>query len=108
MKKAIQFVAVLAVVAMASTSLMAAEGGNARKGKYLYKKSCKSCHVDGAAGGKLTPMSKTQGQWDRFFDRDKHEKNPDAWSKFSEQDIKDVQQYLYDHALDSDQPETCG
>ena len=28
--------------------------------------------------------------------------------KFSEQDLKDVNQFLYDHAVDSDQPETCG
>ena len=38
----------------------------------------------------------------------KHKKNPDAWSKFSEGDLKDIQQYMYDHAMDSDQPETCG
>lgn len=99
---------VVVMVVFASTAVLAAEGGNSRKGKYLYKKSCKPCHVDGAEGAELTPLSKTQKQWDRFFEKNKHKKNPDALNKFSEQDLKDVQQFLYDHAVDSDQPETCG
>jgi hypothetical protein len=50
----------------------------------------------------------TQAQWDRFFDKDKHKAKPDAFKKFSDQDVKDIQQFLFDHAADSDQPETCG
>ncbi len=100
------------IVAMAmvfsSTLVLAVDGGNSRKGKYLYKKSCKPCHVDGAEGGELTPLSKTQKQWDRFFNKNKHKKSPDALGKFTEKDLKDINQFLFDHAVDSDQPETCG
>lgn len=106
--KLIKVLTVLLLVVFASTAVLAAEGGNSRKGKYLFKKNCKTCHVDGAEGGLLTPLSKTQKQWDRFFNDDKHQKSPDALKKFSEQDLKDVNQFLFDHALDSDQPETCG
>ena len=98
----------LLLVAFCGSSVLAVEGGNSRKGKYLYKKNCKTCHAADADGGELTPLSKTQKQWDRFFTNDKHKKNPDAWGKFSEKDIQDVNQFLYDHAVDSDQPETCG
>jgi len=106
--KLMKVLIVLMLVMFASTAVLASEGGNSRKGKYLFKKNCKTCHVAGAEGGELTPLSKTQKQWDRFFDEDKHQKSPEAVSKFSEQDLKDVQQFLYDHAVDSDQPETCG
>lgn len=99
---------VMMLVLLVSVAAFAAEGGNARKGKYLYKKNCKSCHVSGAEGGELTPLSKTQKQWDRFFNEDKHKKSPDALKGFSEQDLKDINQFLFDHAVDSDQPETCG
>jgi hypothetical protein len=47
-------------------------------------------------------------QWDRFFERDKHQANPDVWKGFSEKDLQDIQQFLFDHAADSDQPQTCG
>ena len=106
--KLMKVLIVMLVVVFASTAVFASEGGNSRKGKYLYKKNCKACHVEDAEGGALTPLSKTQKQWDRFFEKDKHKKSPDALNKFSEQDLKDVNQFLYDHAVDSDQPETCG
>ena len=62
----------------------------------------------GTEGVELTPLSKTQKQWDRFFTEDKHKKKADVWNKFSEKDLKDINQFLFDHAVDSDQPETCG
>jgi len=108
MKKMLKTVACLSVIAFCATTVLAAEGGNPKKGKYLYKKNCKTCHVAGAEGGALTPLSKTMSQWDRFFSRDKHQAKPDVWGDYSEKDLKDIQQFLYDHAADSDQPQTCG
>lgn len=96
----------LLIVAFAVSSAFAIEGGNPRKGKYLFKKNCKTCHTEGAEGGALTPLSKTMAQWDRFFKENKHPN--DALSNIAEQDLLDINQFLYDHAVDSDQPETCG
>jgi hypothetical protein len=56
----------------------------------------------------LTPMSKTMGQWDRFFERNKHKAKPEVFSDLSDKALKDIQQFLYDLASDSDQPATCG
>ncbi|HKJ04559.1 MAG TPA: cytochrome c [Geopsychrobacteraceae bacterium] len=89
-----------------ATTVFAIDGGNPRKGKYLFKKNCKSCHSDGAEGGDVTPLSKTQSQWDRMFKKAKHD--PKAWEGLSEKDLLDINQFLFDHASDSDQPETCG
>lgn len=106
MRKLLKATLLLSLAALIAVSALAAEGGNPRKGKHLYKKSCKSCHGSGGAGGELTPMSKTQAQWDRFFDKKKHDE--DAWKGLSEKDMQDVQQFLFDHAADSPQPQTCG
>ena len=106
MNKLLKIVSMFAVIALVATSIMAAEGGNPRKGKHLYKKTCKTCHGPDGDGGELTPMSKTQAQWDRFFKKGKHDAA--AWGDLSEKDLKDVQQFLYDHAADSPQPQTCG
>lgn len=108
MKSLFKLLLTLLLVAFAANTVLAAEGGNPKKGKYLFKKHCKSCHVDGSEGGALTPLSKTQAQWDRFFERDKHEKKPEVLEGLSDQDIKDIQQFLFDHAADSPQPQTCG
>ncbi len=96
----------LLVTAFCATSVMAVDGGNSRKGKYLFKKNCKTCHTDGAEGGAVTPLTKTMSQWDRFFKKAKHQAGP--WDSFSDQDLQDINQFLFDHAVDSDQPETCG
>ncbi|MFV7785830.1 c-type cytochrome [Shewanella marisflavi] len=86
----------------------AVDGGNPKKGKHLYKKECKACHSKGDAAGELTPMSKTMSQWDRFFKRDMHSAQPEVFKNLSDKERLDIQQFLYDHAADSDQPQTCG
>lgn len=96
----------LVLGAFCVTSAMAVEGGNPKKGKYLFKKNCKSCHVEGAEGGAVTPMNKTMSQWDRFFEKAKHP--AEGWENVKEADLLHINQYLFDHAADSDQPETCG
>ena len=106
MKKVLKSVLALGLVALFTTSVLAADGGNPRKGKHLFKKTCKTCHSAGGEGGDLTPMSKTMKQWDRVFEKQDH--NMDAWKGLSEQDLKDINQFLYDFAADSDQPATCG
>ncbi|GGY93542.1 MAG: hypothetical protein PWP74_1762 [Shewanella sp.] len=107
MKTKIQL-GVLLLATVLAAGATAADGGNPKKGKHLYKKECKVCHSKSDAAGELTPMSKTMAQWDRFFDKDKHKAKPEVFQKLSEQDLKDIQQFLYDHAADSAQPQTCG
>jgi len=108
MNRSKKMIALLAALLFCSTSALAIEGGNPKKGKHLYKKNCKSCHVAGGEGGEITPLSKTMSQWDRFFERDKHQAKPEVLENLNEKDIKDINQFLYDHAADSDQPQTCG
>jgi len=97
---------VLLIVAVGTTSALAVDGGNPRKGKYLFKKNCKTCHSEGAEGGDLTPLSKTMSQWDRAFSKKKV--GPKCLDGLSGEELLDINQFLYDHAVDSAQPETCG
>lgn len=93
----------------ASVAFAAIEGGDAKKGRTLTREQCKGCHTAGAEGGTMTPLSKTQRQWERFYVKEKHETvAPGTWSKISQADIKDIMQFMYDHAADSEQPDTCG
>lgn len=102
------FTVLIITTALAVSLALASEGGNPKKGKFLFKKNCKECHITGAACGEVTPLTKTQAQWDRFFETDKHVKNPDAVKNITPEEMKDIQQFLFDHAADSDQPQTCG
>ncbi len=98
----------LILTAFTATSVLAIEGGNARKGKHLFKKNCKICHDAGGEGGELTPMTKTMSQWDRYFKK-KAQKHPgDAISKMKKKDLKDINQFLFNSAADSPSPATCG
>jgi len=103
-------IALMAVCTLATNSALAAiEGGDAKNGKALAKEKCKYCHVAGAEGGTMTPLSKTQRQWERFYTKRKHDKlSPGAWDKITPTELTDIMQFMYDHAADSEQPETCG
>ena len=105
MKKTIVLVTLLLFVV---TSAFAVTGGNARKGKHLYKKNCKICHD--AIGEKevISPMSKTMSQWDRYFKRGFENHPAGIPDTMPEKDIKDIEQFLHDGAADSPAPSTCG
>ncbi|HJV21750.1 MAG TPA: cytochrome c [Holophagaceae bacterium] len=92
-----------------ATAVTAGEGkGSDTKGKFFFKKSCKACHVDGGSAKALTPLSKTQAQWRKFFEAGKH-KGEALSPKFgSPEQILDIKTFLINHASDSPQPETCG
>lgn len=101
---------VLTFVALAVLTAAAAfAGGSENKGKFNFKKTCKPCHTKGATAGEVTPLTKTQDQWQRYFKTGKHNKGSEQLSKFmTPEQLTDVQTFLVNHAADSPQPETCG
>ena len=104
MKKTTRFLIGLMIVTFTVTSAFAAiekPASQAKKGKYLYKKNCKSCH-------KKSASDKTMAQWERIYKKGKHKGGQAAWDKLDKDDLHRVFFYLYDHAKDSAQPETCG
>lgn len=106
MQKKVFLVLVLAAVAIfAVTSAFAA--GNARKGKTIWKKNCRDVCHNGSKNGiaELSPVSKTQAQWKAALPKIKE---CSAKASLKEKDVEDMFEYLHSHALDSDQPETCG
>ena len=105
MRNTLKLLALIAALA----APLAAQGGSDTKGKYFFKKSCKSCHVAGAAGKEITPLSKTQAQWKAYFAAGKHKKGAERLDSIVKpEQVKDVQTFLVNHASDSPQPETCG
>ncbi|WP_022850287.1 hypothetical protein [Limisalsivibrio acetivorans] len=108
-RKAFTAVVVAVLLAMAVSTAFAA---NARKGKRTWKKSCRTTCHDGSKAVELSPVSKTQAQWKRFFDN-AHAEIDEAHAgvevdALKDSDWADMFEYLHGHALDSDQPETCG
>ncbi|MBI1752709.1 MAG: cytochrome c [Acidobacteria bacterium] len=98
----------LTILALAAAPL-AAEGGSDIKGKYIFKKTCKTCHAAGASAKEVTPLSKTQAQWKAYFAAAKHNGGKEPLGKLLKpEQVKDVQAFLVNHASDSPQPETCG
>lgn len=110
MFKKLILLAVALMMVLSTTLAFAAdlEGGNGRKGKRTWKKYHQRC-ADGSKVEKMGASSKTQGQWKAAFTSDRSELPCGGkWEKIKPADEKDVYIYLYEHALDSDQPETCG
>lgn len=84
--------------------------GNARKGKMLFRKSCRSCHKDGGKAHALGPYEKTIKEWEAVFAKDNYKeyKCKAEWEKLSEQDLVDILLYLRSGASDSKVPRGCG
>jgi cytochrome c553 len=105
------------VVALISLTLVvgfsslgfSADSGNARKGKYTFRKSCRSCHNDDGTAASISPDSKTQAQWTRQFKPNKYGKLAckEEWVKLSENDRQDIYTYLHKYAFDSPSPAKC-
>ena len=87
--------------------VMADDQGNARKGKYLFRKNCRTCHVEGGDAKELSPMSKTQAEWQTAFDSYKQLQCVATWEALSDKDRADMFAYLYGHAFDSPSPAKC-
>ena len=70
MLKRIGAILIIFIFLFCSIGIVMAGGkkGNARKGKYLFRKNCRSCHIEGGSAKEISPISKTQAQWQKVFD----------------------------------------
>lgn len=92
--------------------LVAAAGkSNPKKGKYLFRKTCRMCHKEGVSGDRmgkpLSPVSKTQAEWKAVFGVYEKLACKDVWEKLSDRDLQDIFAHLYGHASDSPSPAKC-
>ena len=101
-----RFPSLLLLATLAVALPLAAEGSDT-KGKYYFKKSCKACHVEGK-GKVITPLSKTQSQWKKYFEGGKHQGEGFSPKFGTPAQMLDIRTFLVNHASDSPQPETCG
>ena len=91
------------------SALAAGAKGNETKGKYFFKQNCKTCHTKGAVGGEITPLNKKMAQWTTYFQAGRHNHGKEPLTQYVPEDqLRDVQTFLTNHAADSLQPETCG
>ena len=106
--KRIGSILIVVMLALTFTGIAAAaDKGNARKGKYLYRKNCRTCHIKGGDAKELSPLSKTQAQWQKVFADVDTLACKEQWTKLSEKDRQDMYAHLYGHAFDSPSPAKC-
>lgn len=94
------------VLAFCLTASMAlAVDGNSRKGKFLYRKHCRTCH--GATASDLSPGSKMQAEWKKLYADTSSIPCQKDWPALSAGDKKDIFSYLHEFAKDSPSPASC-
>ena len=99
--------ALIVMLAGVSVSFALEADGNSRKGKYLFRKSCRSCHAEGQAAKDISPVDMTQAQWKKLFTDYKKIPCYGDWKNVSDKSAKDIYSYLYNHAKDSPSPAKC-
>lgn len=84
----------------------------ADSGKDLFIRRCGQCHSKTSQNvSKAPPISEKKYaglQWKRFFERNKHQRKKDISALISDDEFKEIEKYLIDHAADTDQPEAIG
>jgi mono/diheme cytochrome c family protein len=106
MRSKLSYIVVACIMVLAVASMAFAFGdGNARKGKYLYRKHCRSCH--GQTASDLSPATKTQAEWTAIFDDVTTIPCHSDWPEVNDSDINDIFTYLHDYAKDSPSPAKC-
>ncbi len=111
MRQPIGMLLVVLSLGAAMFGTVLAEGGSETKGKYYFKKQCKTCHVKDAPGKVVTPLVKTQAQWKTWFTAGKHKNGTEPIGtglSLKPEQIKDIEAFMVAHASDSPQPMTCG
>lgn len=83
--------------------------GDGRKGKRLWKRYHTTCADGTKLSAKQGAATRTQAQWKDAFMHPEKLPCKGQWEGIkSKEDLQDAFRYLFDHAADSDQPETCG
>ena len=96
----------LAALLLLATMGPALSEGNWRKGKYLYRKNCRTCHTANGPAKDLSPATYKQAKWAELFKQDKIPCKP-KWPKMTDQNLADIYAYLHGHAADSPSPAKC-
>jgi len=104
-RKIMYIVAAALITVFTVTAAFAMGGGNARKGKFLYRKNCRSCH-SGEQAKDLSPADMTQAEWTATFADTAKIKCSSDWT-INEKDLNDIFTYLHDYAKDSPSPAKC-
>jgi hypothetical protein len=104
---------VVLAVAFMATNVFAMDmdfnAGNGRKGKRLWKRYHTKCADGTKLSAKAGAATRTQAQWKDAFSNPAKLPCKGEWSGIkTKEDFENVFRYLFDHAADSDQPETCG
>ena len=108
MSKKIGSILIVVVFLLVSIGMVMAEGkGNARKGKYLFRKNCRTCHCEDGSAKPISPIDKTQAQWEEVFKSIDKLQCSKEWAKLSEKDRTDMYAHLWGHAFDSPSPAKC-
>ena len=96
---------VIFIITLAGVALAGGKA-NARKGKYLFRKHCRTCHVQGGKAKEMSPVDHTQAEWEKIFKAAEFPCKAD-WPELSEKDLNDIYAHLHGHASDSPSPAKC-
>ena len=96
------------LIVAAAMAFVMTPGLYAADGKAVFGGKCLECHGVSGKGGKVLPGKYAVRQWQRFFSEDRHARKLDIRSRFTQDELDAVLEYLTEHAADSEKPEAAG
>ena len=96
------YLLLLLIVAVVLVPTSSTAGSNPRKGKKVFDRTCKACHIKGTQAGELSPSSKTMQQWEQTIKKNKNRCDPEVLKSLKSEDKEALIVFLKTYASDYD------
>ncbi|MDW7645619.1 MAG: hypothetical protein SCI25_11280 [Desulfuromonadales bacterium] len=86
-------------VVLAGPALAASDASGGR-GRYLFRKECRTCHGSEGRSVALTPQSRTAEEWRAFFDAPPKEGHAEVWQDIGDRNVEKIKEFVVLNASD--------
>jgi len=89
----------LGFVVFAGPVFAASDTGGGR-GRYLFRKECRTCHGSEGRSVALTPQSRTAAEWRAFFEADQKQNHAEVWQNIGDRNLEKIKEFVVLNASD--------
>ncbi|MCP3178232.1 c-type cytochrome [Desulfuromonas sp. KJ2020] len=99
MKRVMKMTALLLGLFVLAAPVLAASDAGGR-GRYLFRKECRTCHGTDGRSVALTPQSRKADEWRAFFESEPKQNHTEAWQNIGDRNLEKIKEFVVLNASD--------
>ncbi|BCA79406.1 c-type cytochrome [Desulfuromonas sp. AOP6] len=100
MKRVMKMTALLLGLLVFVAPVLAASDAGGGRGRYLFRKDCRTCHGSEGRAVALTPQSRTADEWRTFFEAEQQKNHAEAWQNIGDRNLDKIKEFVMLNASD--------